>query len=90
LVDDSKSVISLLLNYYLKTLNFNTYKISKYAYGSDYHQVIKTNSKNCCFNPINYGDVSGRAFVDSAPILDRLGSVRFGMDWKNSNLITQK
>jgi epoxyqueuosine reductase len=94
LVDDSKSVISLLLNYYPENTQISdTYKISKYAYGSDYHQVIKDKLKELLFSiQSTIGDVSGRAFVDSAPILDRAWAAKSGLGWigKNSNLITQK
>ncbi|MEI7508428.1 MAG: tRNA epoxyqueuosine(34) reductase QueG [Flavobacterium sp.] len=94
LVADSKSVISLLLNYYpAEQQNNDSYKISKYAYGHDYHFVIKEKLKEL----LNYiqttiGEVSGRAFVDSAPVLDKAWAAKSGLGWigKNSNLITQK
>jgi epoxyqueuosine reductase len=94
LVDDSKSVISLLLNYFpSEEQNSDSYKISKYAYGQDYHFVIKEKLKEL-LNTIQsqIGDVSGRAFVDSAPILDKAWAAKSGLGWigKNSNLITQK
>src|SRR5690606_34263164 len=71
LVKDSKSVISLLLNYYPEeTQNQNTFKVSKYAYGTDYHFVIKDKLKQLLdFIQETIGDVHGRAFVDSAPVL---------------------
>jgi len=94
LVDDSKSVISLLLNYYPPEIqNEGSYKISKYAYGKDYHNVIKKKVKKL----LNYvkaeiGDVSGRAFVDFAPVMDKAWAAKSGLGWigKNSNLLTQK
>lgn len=94
LVEDSKSVISLLLNYFpSEQQSINSYKISKYAYGQDYHNVIKEKLKEL----LNYiqttiGEVSGRAFVDSAPVLDRAWAAKSGLGWigKNTNLITQK
>ena len=94
LVDDSKSVISLLLNYFpSEEQNSDSYKISKYAYGQDYHFVIKEKLKEL-LNTIQskIGDVSGRAFVDSAPVLDKAWAAKSGLGWigKNSNLITQK
>ena len=94
LVDDAKSVISLLLNYYPSELqNEDSYKISKYAYGQDYHHVIKEKLKELLhFIQTEIGEVSGRAFVDSAPVLDKAWAAKSGLGWvgKNSNLITQK
>lgn len=94
LVDDAKSVISLLLNYYPSELqNQDSYKISKYAYGQDYHHVIKEKLKELLhFIQTEIGEVSGRAFVDSAPFLDKAWAAKSGLGWvgKNSNLITQK
>ena len=94
LVDGAKSVISLLLNYYPSELqNENSYKISKYAYGQDYHHVIKEKLKELLyFIETEIGEVSGRAFVDSAPVLDKAWAAKSGLGWvgKNSNLITQK
>jgi epoxyqueuosine reductase len=94
LVDDAKSVISLLLNYYPSEFqNQESYKISKYAYGQDYHFVIKEKLKELLhFIQNEIGDVSGRAFVDSAPVLDKAWAAKSGLGWigKNSNLITQQ
>ncbi len=94
LVDGAKSVISLLLNYYpSETQNADSYKISKYAYGQDYHFVIKEKLKELLFSIQNeIGEVSGRAFVDSAPVLDKAWAAKSGLGWigKHSNLLTQK
>jgi epoxyqueuosine reductase len=94
LVDGAKSVISLLLNYYPAELqNQDSYKISKYAYGQDYHHVIKEKLTELLhFIQTEIGEVSGRAFVDSAPVLDKAWAAKSGLGWigKNSNLITQK
>ena len=94
LVEGAKSVISLLLNYYPSELqNPEAYKISKYAYGQDYHHVIKEKLKELLFFiQAEIGEVSGRAFVDSAPVLDKAWAAKSGLGWigKNSNLITQK
>ncbi|MEN2489096.1 tRNA epoxyqueuosine(34) reductase QueG [Flavobacterium sp. B11] len=94
LVDDGKSVVSLLLNYYPdSTQNSESFKISKYAYGQDYHFVIKDKLKEFLHSiQENIGEVSGRAFVDSAPVLDKAWAAKSGLGWigKNSNLITQK
>jgi epoxyqueuosine reductase len=94
LVDDAKSVISLLLNYYpSETQNSDSYKISKYAYGEDYHFVIKE-KLTALLHAIQteIGEVSGRAFVDSAPVLDKAWAAKSGLGWigKNSNLLTQQ
>ena len=93
LVEDAKSVVSLLLNYYPSEFqNEESYKISKYAYGQDYHFVIKE-KLNQLLHSIqeNIGEVSGRAFVDSAPVLDKAWAAKSGLGWigKNSNLITK-
>jgi epoxyqueuosine reductase len=94
LVDDAKSVISLLLNYYpSETQNSDSYKISKYAYGEDYHFVIKE-KLTALLHAVQteIGEVSGRAFVDSAPVLDKAWAAKSGLGWigKNSNLLTQQ
>jgi epoxyqueuosine reductase len=94
LVDNSKSVISLLLNYYPNQEQItNSYKLSKYAYGTDYHFIIKDKLKSL----LNYiqdeiGEVEGRAFVDSAPVLDKAWAAKSGLGWigKHSNLLTQQ
>ena len=94
LVEDAKSVISLLLNYYpSEEQNKESYKISKYAYGQDYHFVIKEKLTELLHTiQSEIGDVSGRAFVDSAPVLDKAWAAKSGLGWigKNTNLITQK
>lgn len=94
LVDGAKSVVSLLLNYYpSESQNEDSFKISKYAYGQDYHFVIKEKLKELLYSiEENIGEVSGRAFVDSAPVLDKAWAAKSGLGWigKNSNLITQK
>jgi epoxyqueuosine reductase len=95
LVDDAKSVISLSLNYYSEAeqIDPESPKISKYALGADYHQVIKSKLFALLeFISEHIGEVSGRAFVDSAPVLDRAWAKRAGVGWigKNSNLISKK
>ncbi|WP_438426566.1 tRNA epoxyqueuosine(34) reductase QueG [Aquimarina macrocephali] len=95
LVDDSKSVISLLLNYFPseKQKDSEAPKLSKYAYGTDYHFVIKDKLKQLLhFIEEEIGDVQGRAFVDSAPVLDKAWAAKSGLGWigKNSNLLTQQ
>jgi epoxyqueuosine reductase len=94
LVDGAKSVISLLLNYYpQETQVENTLKVSKYAYGTDYHFVIKDKLKSLLqYIQQEIGDVYGRAFVDSAPVLDKAWAAKSGLGWigKHSNLLTQQ
>ena len=94
LVEGSKSVISLLLNYYPQQLQRDdSYKISKYAYGTDYHFVIKDKLKELlyCIQE-QVGDVHGRAFVDSAPVLDKAWAAKSGLGWigKHSNLLSKQ
>lgn len=94
LVPDSKSVISLLLNYFPSEVQVeNTYKISKYAYGTDYHFIIKDKLKQLMdFISEEIGEVRGRAFVDSAPVLDKAWAAKSGLGWigKHSNLLTKQ
>jgi len=94
LVDDAKSVISLLYNYYpSQQQRSDAPQISKYAYGKDYHLVIKEKlAELLFFIKEKIGDVNGRAFVDSAPVLDKAWATKSGLGWmgKNSNLITKQ
>ena len=94
LVEGSKSVISLLLNYFPEEKQRDdSYKISKYAYGTDYHFVIKDKLKKLMqFIQEEIGEVDGRAFVDSAPVLDKAWAAKSGLGWigKNSNLLSKK
>ncbi len=94
LVEGSKSVVSLLLNYFpSETQNPESYKLSKYAYGTDYHFVIKDKLKILLHSiQSEIGDVQGRAFVDSAPVLDKAWAAKSGLGWigKHSNLLTQQ
>lgn len=95
LVDGAKSVITVLLNYYPSETQKDEEapKISKYAYGNDYHHVIKGKLRELV-NFINeeIGEVGGRAFVDSAPVMDKAWAAKAGLGWigKNSNLINAK
>lgn len=94
LVPNAKSVISLIYNYYPKKdlAKTNEFKIAKYAYGEDYHFVIKE-KLNEFINLIKkkIGDVNGRAFVDSAPVMERSWAKRSGLGWigKNSLLLNR-
>jgi len=95
LFENAKSVISVLYNYYPKTKiqEENNYKISKYAYGKDYHQIIKQKLNQLIeFIRAEAGEINARAFTDSAPVLDRAWAARAGLGWigKNTNLINRK
>ena len=95
LVPDSKSVVSLLFNYYTdkKQEDSKAPKISSYAFGEDYHFVIKSKlNKLMNYIKTEIGDVSGRAFVDSAPIMEKAWASKSGLGWigKNTNLISKK
>ena len=93
LVLGAKSVITLLLNYYpSEQQNIEAPQVSKYAYGKDYHEVIKEKLK--MFLKLikdNIGEVHGRGFTDSAPVLERSWAQKSGLGWvgKNGNLITK-
>ena len=94
LVPGAKSVITLLLNYFPKEKqDTGTAKISKYAYGKDYHEVIREKLKKLIESiKINVGEIHGRGFVDSAPVLERTWAQRSGLGWvaKNGNLINKQ
>ena len=90
----AKSVVSLLLNYYTDENQVEgAPKISKYAYGTDYHFVIKEKLKQL-FQILQeeIGEINGRVFVDSAPVMDKAWAGRSGLGWmgKNTNLINKK
>lgn len=94
LVDGAKSVISLGLNYFTshQQKDPEAPKISKYAYGTDYHFVIKDKLKSLLATiQEQIGEVHGRAFVDSAPVLDKAWAKKSGLGWtgKHSNLINK-
>ncbi|HAI77375.1 MAG TPA: tRNA epoxyqueuosine(34) reductase QueG [Microscillaceae bacterium] len=95
LVEGAKSVITVLLNYFPKQdlAATTTLHVSKYAYGEDYHTVVKQKLKGL-MEAIHeeIGQVSGRAFVDSAPVMDKAWAQKSGAGWigKHSNLINRK
>jgi epoxyqueuosine reductase len=96
LVPGAKSVISLLLNYYPENeqnTESDSYNISKYAYGKDYHKVIKAKLKELYeFINSEIGEIGGRVFVDSAPVMDKAWAKKSGLGWmgKNTNIINPK
>lgn len=94
LVPGAKSIVSLLLNYYPdKTQKAQKFKLSKYAYGEDYHLVIKDKLKQfLALIRDEIGEVDGRIFVDSAPVMDKVWAKKAGLGWigKHSNLITKQ
>lgn len=93
LVPGAKSIVSLLLNYYpTDKQNPESYKISKYAYGTDYHFVIKDKLKALmAYIHQEIGEISGRVFVDSAPVMDKVWAAKGGLGWigKHSNLLSK-
>ncbi len=95
LEDGAKSVISLLYNYYTpeKQSGNEAPVISKYAYGKDYHLVIREKLNELLqFIETRFGEVNGRGFVDSAPVLERAWAKKAGLGWigKNGNLLNKK
>lgn len=95
LVPGAKSVVSLLLNYHTdkKQADPKAPKISSYAYGKDYHFVIKEKLKELMqIIHREIGEVNGRVFVDSAPVMDKVWAAKSGLGWlgKNTNLISKK
>jgi epoxyqueuosine reductase len=94
LVPGAKSVITLLLNYFpAEKQNTTALKISKYALGQDYHEVIRSKLKLLLeYIKTNIGEINGRGFVDSAPVLERSWAQKSGLGWvgKNGNLINKQ
>jgi epoxyqueuosine reductase len=94
LVPGSKSVITLLLNYYpSEKQDKNAPKVSRYAYGRDYHEVIREKLNMFLLRMREtVGEINGRGFVDSAPVLERAWAQRTGLGWigKNGNLINRR
>ncbi len=94
LVPGAKSVVTLLCNYFpAEYQNNNAPKIAKYAYGNDYHEVIRSKLKVLLQKmKTEIGEVNGRGFVDSAPVLERAWATKSGLGWvgKNGNLINKQ
>ncbi len=94
LVHDAKSVITILYNYYTpeKQEDPEAPKISKYAFGKDYHFVIKKKLKDLQhYITTNFGEVNMRGFIDSAPVMDKVWAKKSGLGWigKHSNLVNK-
>jgi epoxyqueuosine reductase len=93
LVPGAKSVISLSYNYYTdQELKSDSYKLSKYAFGRDYHKVVKKKLKILTqFIQEEIGEIDGRAFVDSAPVMEKAWAKKSGLGWigKNSLMLTK-
>jgi len=96
LVDGAKTVVSLIYNYYPQEhlpSGVGNYKLAKYAYGEDYHFVIKDKLKALLqLLREEIGEIAGRAFVDSAPVMERQWAQKSGLGWlgKNSLLLNRK
>ncbi|HZB14044.1 MAG TPA: tRNA epoxyqueuosine(34) reductase QueG, partial [Chryseolinea sp.] len=95
LVPGAKSVVSLLYNYSPKKdlAREGEYKVAKYAYGEDYHFVVKDRLKTLLdVLQEKIGMINGRAFVDSAPVMERTWAARSGLGWtgKNSLLLNRE
>lgn len=94
LVPGAKSVVTLMMNHYPNsTQPEGIPKIARYAYGQDYHEVIQK-KLNALLQQLRseIGEINGRGFVDSAPVLERSWAVRSGLGWvgKNGNLIQKQ
>lgn len=94
LVHGAKSVITLLINYFPSAFqNKDTPKIAKYAYGHDYHEVIREKLKHLLLlMKQEVGEINGRGFVDSAPVLERAWATKSSLGWigKNGNLLNKQ
>ncbi len=92
LVDNAASVISLSFNYFPEEQQKKSYKLAKYAYGADYHHILKSKLKELTFFiQKEIGEVNGRAFVDSAPVMERAWAQKSGLGWRGKNsLLIQK
>lgn len=94
LVSGAKSIITLLINYFPEEKqNIDAPKISKYAYGKDYHDIIREKLNHFFFLlKEKIGAINGRGFVDSAPVLERTWAQKSGLGWigKNGNLINKQ
>lgn len=89
LVPGAKSVISLLFNYFPKEdLAQTKYKIAKYAYGQDYHLVLKEKMASLIHDlEEEFGEFNGRIFTDSAPVMERQWAAKSGLGWLGKNTL---
>jgi epoxyqueuosine reductase len=88
LVPGTQSVVTLMYNYYPETEMATDYKIARYAYGRDYHKVIKKKLKNLMSGiRESLGQVEGRFFVDSAPVMERVWAEKSGLGWRAKNTL---
>jgi len=93
LVPGAKSVISLMYNYYTTANQQSDYKLASYAFGEDYHHVIKAKLSSLIDTlQATIGQFEARIFVDSAPVLEKAWAKRSGVGWqgKNTNIINPK
>ncbi|HTO16232.1 MAG TPA: tRNA epoxyqueuosine(34) reductase QueG [Edaphocola sp.] len=92
LVEGAKSVVSLMMNYYPnEKQNHDSFKLAKYAYGEDYHDVIKKKLRQ--FIEIireRIGEVDGRVFTDSAPVMEKAWAQKSGLGWQGKNALIIK
>lgn len=88
LVEGAKSIVMMTYNYYpAETQRDDTYKISRYAYGKDYHHVLKAKLYEI-FNYLHEAHgIDGRVFTDSAPVMESAWAVRAGLGWKGKNTL---
>ncbi len=89
LVEGAKSVVSLMMNYFpSEKQNTNSYKLAKYAYGEDYHDVIKLKLRTFIERiRAEIGEVDGRAFTDSAPVMEKAWAQKSGLGWQGKNAL---
>ncbi len=89
LLPGTKSILVLSMNYYQSQRHNNEAKIARYAYGDDYHKVLKKKSKELNqWMKSKYGDIQFRAFVDSAPVMERVWAEKSGLAWSGKNTLS--
>jgi epoxyqueuosine reductase len=90
LVPGARSVICLTFNYFTeKTQPDDAPKLAKYAFGEDYHHVLKQKLRELLdFMRLEFGEIDGRCFVDSAPVMEREWAARAGLGWNGKNTLT--
>lgn len=89
LMPGTKSILVLGMNYYQSSKNNEQVKIARYAYGDDYHKVLRKKSKELNqWMKSKYGDIQFRAFVDSAPVMERVWAEKSGLAWSGKNTLS--